>query len=405
MKKMLLSLALAGIAMTSCVKNEVQVLTNEEKGLKITFDSPVLYDNVSSKATVHGELAEAKYPKEESFIIYAAQHTGDFTGWPSGDNLADPNSTSDGPCHFNGTVISYNSSFDAWVPTYSNGTETDYYYWPQNKKMSFAAMSPAVLGGTATASYGANGLTVTNFVNPEVGEQYDMLFAKRTMNHTAEDMLQTADNYSGIPISFQHALSSIHFSIKKEYVEQQVYLKKIELTNVKNQGDFAENIAEDESTEYEIGTSVTPLWTVVNDSKVTYTPFDAKGYGKIAFPATPMYVSNVVSNIDEDDRKDMISHSLLVIPQEIGDDTQLKITYEIEETEKVKSYNLKGLNTLGAADGGITGGEVGQVNSWEIGHRYVYRIHYSATSEKKDIIYFSPEVDDWEYVQVIQIEL
>lgn len=403
MKKMLLLLALAGIALASCVKNEALVLSNQEKGLMIGFESPFLYDNVSSKANVLGELTEATYPKSEKFIIYAAQHEGDFAGWPS-TTVSTPNSTENGLCHFNGNPISYISTFDAWVPTYLNDTKTDYYYWPSDKKLSFAAMSPAELGNGATVSYGADGLSITDFTNPDVGAQYDLLFAKRTTNHTASDMIQSADYYSGIPLAFQHAMSSIHFSLKKEIIDQEVYLKKIVLTNIKNSGNFKENINESVSLDYSATGAVTPQWEI-GSSKVNYVSFDAKTYGKIGFPVAPRYVSDVVSDIAEADRKDMESHSLLILPQEIGDDVQLIITYEIEGNEKQKSYNLKGLSTLSESSGGISGGKTGTINSWEIGHRYVYRINYSASSEMKDIIYFSPKVENWEYVQVIQIEL
>ena len=63
------------------------------------------------------------------------------------------------------------------------------------------------------------------------------------------------------------------------------------------------------------------------------------------------------------------------------------------------------ISTLSEADGGIAGGKVGVVNKWEIGHRYVYRLHYSSSSQIKDIIFFSPSVEGWKYVQVINIQL
>ena len=182
-------------------------------------------------------------------------------------------------------------------------------------------------------------------------------------------------------------------------------VKNITLTNVKYKGDFAENINESAGLEYVIGqnsgNTVTPEWNVDAD-KTNYIPFDAKDYGSIEFPVNPQYVSAVVGNI-AGDKKNMISYSLLVVPQEIGDDTELVIDYSINGSDQSKSYKLKGLQTLNS--GGIPGGKEGMISKWEIGHKYTYRIHYSSASEMKDIIYFSPSIEGWTDVQVVQITL
>lgn len=406
MKKRLLLMAIAGMAMVGCVKDDPQSVKGDQMSQKILFESPFLYD-VNTKANVFGELSDELYPQQEDFIIFGVQHEGDFEGWLT-DVVPTPNSTVDGICYFSGSTISYNPSFDAWIPTYDNGGETEYYYWPQGKKLSFSAMSPAVLG-SGTVTYNATGLNIAGFTNPDAGYQFDLLFARRTMNHTAADMTNHAGTYSGIPISFQHALSSIHFSIDKEVEEQEVYLKKIELTNIKNTGSFAENINESAGLAYVIdqatGNTVTPVWTVNDANKVNYVPFDAKTYVKIPFPVNPQYVSSVVENlkIGGADVKDLFTSSLLVLPQDIGDDVKLVITYEISGVEMVKEYALKGLSTV--PTGGIPGGKEGTISAWERGHKYTYRIHYSAASEMKDIIYFSPSVEGWTDVQVIQVTL
>lgn len=403
MKKMLLFAATAVMTLAGCVKNEMHSLDTEKTGTKIAFESPFLYDN--NTKSVYGEISSTLYPQEENFLIFAAQHDGDFTGWPA-NPVGSPTSTADGLCQFNGTEIAYDTSFDAWIPYYTVGSEINYYYWPQGKKLSFAAMSPSCIkNATTTVTYDNTGLKIDNYTNGDAGQQYDVLFARRTMNRTAADMNNHAGEYSGIPLSFQHAMSSIHFSIDKETPEQKVNLKKITLTNVKYKGDFAENINESAGLEYVIGqnsgNTVTPEWNVDAD-KTNYIPFDAKDYGSIEFPVNPQYVSAVVGNI-AGDKKNMISYSLLVVPQEIGDDTELVIDYSINGSDQSKSYKLKGLQTLNS--GGIPGGKEGMISKWEIGHKYTYRIHYSSASEMKDIIYFSPSVEGWTDVQVVQITL
>lgn len=411
MKKMLLLTAMTVMTFAGCVKNEVHRLDSENHGPKIVFESPFMYDNVT-KAEVFGELNEAKYPQDENFIIFAAQHQGDFKGWPTKE-LTDPLSEEDGLCAFNGKEISYVSTFDAWAPTYLNDeSKTEYYYWPQGKKLSFAAMSPSDLGdgnNSALVGYDDTGLTITNYVNPEPGKQFDLLFAKRTMNHTSSDMIGVAGVYSGIPISFQHALSSIHFSICKDEFDQDVKLKKITLKGVINKGTFEEKIDESKGLSYVIdetsGNTVTPSWTVSADT-THYISFDGNGK-TIDFPLTAQYVSSVVDNMVKDEilsEGDVFSTSLLVIPQELTDETVLVIEYLINDSPQTKVCKLKDLETI--TDGGILDADKhGTISAWERGYKYSYRIHYSTTSHKKDVIYFSPSVEGWKDVQIIQITL
>lgn len=405
MRKVFILAAVAGLAMVSCVKEEVHNAVSEQKDVKIAFESPLLYDNVTTRSNLHGEFSTTEYPTSEDFVIFAAQHTGNFAGWPAANAANLPiNSVEDGLCPFNKMKLSYVSTFDAWVPSYEEDGKVKYYYWPDGKKLSFSAMSPADLDNGATYSYGPTGLNIENYVNPDVEGQYDLLFAKRTTNKTAADMVQSADYYSGIPITFQHALSSLHFSIAKDNIDQDVCLKGITVKNVKNTGNFVEGINETLGFDYTVGTNVNPSWVVDDASKTDYVSFDYSGTGKgMEFPVTPRYVSDVYKDLA--DKTGYYSKSLLVVPQEIGDDTKLVIEYTVDGASKSKEYNLKGLSTLSEADGGIAGGKVGVVNKWEIGHRYVYRLHYSSSSQIKDIIFFSPSVEGWKYVQVINIQL
>ena len=236
MKKSFMLVALAGMVLASCVKDEVNI--PQAKDVKIGFASPVLYSNVDTKAVVYGEIGSHtydgtttvySYPRKENFKIFAVEHEGNLTSW-----------TDATPCEFNGTSISYNPSFDAWVPVKTGG---GYYYWPDNELLSFAAVSPADLELTGVeATYAATGLKIENFaVNADPAEQYDLLYSKRAVNQRASNMLDGADYYSGISIEFQHALTSIHFSLKKDAdVTEIVTLKKIELKKAKNTGTFSE---------------------------------------------------------------------------------------------------------------------------------------------------------------------
>ena len=54
MKKHLFLVALAGVALAGCVKNEVE--SPVRKDVKIGFATPVLNSNVDTKASVYGEI-------------------------------------------------------------------------------------------------------------------------------------------------------------------------------------------------------------------------------------------------------------------------------------------------------------------------------------------------------------
>ena len=237
MKKHLFLVALAGVGLASCVKNEVEAPATKQ--VKIGFASPVLYSNVDTKASVYGEIGSHKYegtetiytyPRDEKFQIFAVEHSGNLTTWDAAE-----------PTDFNEAAISYNPSLDAWAPLKDDG---GFYYWPDNMQLSFAAMSPAELDVTGAAtSYSSEGLVISNFVvADEPAKQYDLLYSDRSINKTAVDMKDYgAEYYGGIPIMFKHALSSIHFSLQTDATEP-VHLLSIQLKNAKNKGTFEENI-------------------------------------------------------------------------------------------------------------------------------------------------------------------
>lgn len=377
MKKHLLLAALAGIALAGCVKNDV--LVPQEKNVKIGFASPVLNSNVNTKATVYGEIGSHKYegtetvysyPREEKFKIFAVEHSGDLTSWGNAN-----------PTEFNGQNIAYYNKLDAWVPfTASNG----YYYWPDDAKLSFAAMSPAEFNFEgAEVSYGSTGLKVTNFVvtdNP--AQQYELLYSERAANKTSQDMVDDgASYYSGIPIVFKHALSSIHFSLKTDASES-VTLISIKLNNAYNKGTFEENITD------EAKLTRAPKWTKANDAVATsYTSFT----GEVEFPLNAMYVSALAAQDGTDDND--VSHPLLLMPQVLGDDVNVEVKYTVGTETKTRTVQLNKYPTINP------------IKAWEPGTKYTYRLVYSAEAQKQDIIYFSPSTENWTNGGIVEVIL
>ena len=384
MKKHLFLVALAGVALAGCVKNEVE--SPVTKDVKIGFATPVLNSNVDTKASVYGEIGSHSYsgtsvnysyPREESFRIFAVEHSGALTSWADAT-----------PTAFNNTAISYNGSLDAWAPLTAQG---GFYYWPDSKMLSFAAVSPAELDVTGVvATYGATGTKIENFVVADApAKQYDLLFSKREVNKTSADMVDMgAEYYSGVPITFQHALSSIHFSLKKDAsVTETVTLVGITLKNAVNKATFNENITNE--TAY----ASSPAWTISTDAadKHNYTSFT----GSVEFPINPRYVSDLAASDDEEgaEKDNDESHALLMIPQALGNDVVVEVDYKVGDEVKTRSVQL---NQYPAS---------APITSWAVGTRYTYRLYYSKDAQMDDIIYFAPSTEGWAEGGIIEVIL
>ena len=377
MKKHLFFVALASVALASCVKNEVE--SPAQKEMKIGFASPVLYSNLDTKAEVYGEIGSHKYagtetvysyPREEMFKIFAVEHEGNLVSW----NDATPTA-------FNGQNIAWDNSLDAWVPHTDTG---GYYYWPDNAKLSFAAMSPAELDVTGAAvAYDMNGLTVTDFViADDPADQYDLLYSERAINKTSSNGVDGAGYYSGVPITFKHALSSIHFSLKTDVTSEPVALIGITLKNAKNTGNFTENITDEETL------TRAPYWTPAESSPVKdYVSFT----GNVNFPLSPQYVSALAAQDGTDD--DDESHALLLMPQVLGNDVVVEVNYKVGDEVKTRTVQL---NQYPANQ---------PVTEWKVGTKYTYRLIYSKDAQIQDIIYFAPSTEGWEEGTAIEVNL
>ena len=394
MKTRLFLMAMASVALASCVSEDVSDVKQKDEKVKIAFESPMTMMNAESRAKYHGEIgsqtvgsATYTYPLEEEFIIFAVQHDGDFPGWDDA-TIAE----------FDGQTIKRDASLDGWAPK----THDDkYYYWP-NGKMSFAACSPAEMEQadgweTSNIHYDGTGLTLTDFVVPDNPEKHiDLMFSKRTINKTKADMLQSADNYSGIPIQFQHALSSIHFSLSNTSGEI-VVLKGITISGIYNKGTFKENIDEEKAqdgtfdyTDYvrvsENGEgNVTPQWTVTTNSIKDYTAFSTADGEGVTFPVNAQYVANLLADTELNNTG--TNHSLLLLPQDIPATATLTVDYTVNGSQSTKTVKL--------ADAIDETDKTTKINKWEIGTKYTYRLVYSKESANLDRIYFSPGSDSW----------
>lgn len=382
MKKNLFFLLMAGLAFTSCVSDQTVGEQGVKEPAKLTFSSPLMQSNGGTRANFYGEIGDHMYsgsstifhyPKEEDFMVYAVQHDGDFAGWASATEH-----------EINGKVVKYDLNVDGWAPKTDGG---GYYYWPSGK-MSFAASSPADLEcAGANRSYGADGVTIENFeVNANAEQHYDLLYSTRTLNRTADDMLDAASYYSGIPIDFKHALSSVRFSIKNES-EANVFLTSIKVFGVKYKGTFKEQLDEANNQQ-------DPMWTVTDDkiaSDAAYIGFQ----GSVQFQSAPMYVAQLAA--EDTDAPDEVEkcNQLLLMPQTLTDDATVVVTYTVNGSERSKTAKLNaGIDVLGTP-----------VSTWVPGVRYTYRLVYGKAAADQDRIYFAPGAAEWTDHEVIVVEL
>ena len=406
MKRFLLGTAVVGVALTGCVNDEVVDNIQQEKQ-RIMFDSPVSYANSDSRANYYGEIGNPNkqvnnahiYPTNEKFVVFGVCHTGDFPGWDGAKKIFMGTATeveTDGKNTLDaGVEVSYNSTLNGWEPAVD-------YFWPGGgDKVTFAAYSPADLkayattGQTAavetsaptpTVTYGKNGLTITDFKVPNnIPSHFDLLFSQRTYNQTVNGNNGT---YNGVPIVFQHALSSIKFELSTTS-ERTITLKRLELKNIRSQGDFKESVhnLDNDVDKYQ----ATPAWEnykKVQDFVVSTENVHFKGSNSASFHSDVLMLPQNLNTFTFDSQD--------YVPT-------LHVEFAIDDntTPETRDIPLYGLDVLDATSSGTaTAAEPAKINKWDLGVRYVYLLHFG-----DDKILFAPSAQEWREVRYIYVDL
>lgn len=360
--------------LTGCVSKDVYTFEADET--EIRFSSPVV-NTLTKGDGWYGEMGDT-YKTEENFSVWAVYHPTTFKGW-----------TNNSITYINRAECAFDENYDD-ASTGEGGWSTfkvsgKYYYWPKSGVLTFAAYSPSkahnptpVLGdGTGKIEYGADGLTIENFsVNSDITKQQDLMYSKRSYNRTYSNVGDN-DEYDGVDLEFQHALSSIKFKVQKKaaYTGYTITLKSISLEDINYKGSFAENIQNETTDEY--------------DSKPKWTPTDEfdESDGLDDLTNYMIYNSSLViteAATDTDDVKyHTISQGAILLPQTFGEsDTALiRVNYTIQPTSmpEISQTATIPLNKLS--------------EGWVIGKRYTYNI-----SIGYDTITISPTVIGWENV-------
>ena len=361
MKKFFFIAAIASAALVSCTKNEVAQVADQHE---ISFATPVVGTITKS---VTGEIDGNTYPTAENFNVYAVWHLNAFEGWSTNATLY----MNQVECTNDGT---------SWKPTDAEGK----YYWPKEGYLTFAAYSPADLTAT-TIEYAADGLTVTGFApEADTKDQFDFLYGERTIGQEESTYADGADNagedglfddYSGVDIKFQHALSQVEFWFKSD-VADVIDLKTVTIKNAQAKGTFKENIS-GSPLSYES----TPAWdfSAYPTAKADYNIYTQTALDHLSTTAV--------------EKKNGEKVDCIILPQSLAG-VDVEITYAIKKGDSsyLQQTTTIPLNVQKAGSN--------HIDTWVMGKKYIYTVTITL-----DEILFDPAVVDWADVKINEIVL
>lgn len=369
MKKSFLLAAFAGILLAGCTSDEQTEVATSRTDNPIVFNSPIV--NAQTRAVAGEQPVNGKYSTSENFRVYAVQHIGNFQGWKAGTQL-----------YLNNLEVSYKDDNGGWAPS-------DPVYWPktENAMLTFAAYSPSE-ASEFSPIYNESGLSLTGFTpKPNVAEQYDLMYSSRSYNRTASTNKltsgtgHTTSSYDGVDILFHHALSSINFKAKTaaKYSNTEIKIKKITINNAYTTADFKEKITNEGVATF----ASNPSWSNFQ------TPTD-------------YVVFNSETSALSTNATDLLGSPALLIPQKMNGTDASSAPQEIKVTV---NYTIKVGNGTAVDQTGVVSfvnGNSGdyftdgtnKIEAWEMGKRYTYTISIGLNN----IIYFSPEVDEWKNI-------
>lgn len=343
MKKFFLLAAMAGVALTGCVKTESEVAVKSDSN-RIVFDNPVV--SSVTRALIDG----TEYPTDVPFSVYAQYKNAN-----TGENLL----------YMENVTTQYVTSTPgtnqkSWVPVGN-------YYWPKQGTLSFAAYSPTAASTVFnTVSWADDsGFTFDNFnAATNQANSYDLMYSDYVADQEQGDEADYT-KYYGIQLTFRHALSALVFRAKAadEYDGAEIKVKTIEVLEAYNQGDLTTNNAD-----------------------------NTAGWSDFQNPTT-MAVANIAgAALDHTDFAQQ-GDVLLMVPQAFDHNggVQVKITYTIDTESNATMTQTHTVDLSKLTENGTVTAHA----DWKMGKRYIYDITIGL-----DRIYFAPTVTDWEDVTV-----
>ena len=276
MKKMILLAAIASITLASCVKNEMEVVDNDDQ--EITFQTVT---GNTGRAAIIG----SNYPVDASFGTWARYTSVDWDyGVPSQEYITNKKVTFQTP----------NWKVDGLI-----------YYWPKNGKLSFFSYSPFEANG-GMDYIDASGIIATDYTVLDAADE-DFMIADVMKNQTGNVDTDKV-LYDGVKTVFRHKLTKIGFSLKTdiESARATIVVKKVEIMGVNNKGTYVQK---------------DDIWTLASSpaSIADYTAYDN---------STGITLTDSYQNTNGSEEK----KDLMLLPQtksQMGDDALIKISYTL----------------------------------------------------------------------------
>ena len=353
MKKLFFIVAITGAALVSCTKNELAPSATEQH--EITFASPVV--GVQTKA--FGAIGTT-YNTSENFEVWSVYNTEDISEWG-------------GTTYFSDVTAQYNTDADGW------GLNPK-YFWPANGKLSFVALSPAMIN---TTTYTAdNGFTIQSWSQGASEEAIvDLMYSEPTFNQKRadfanddndddnDDIANGEHKYNGVDIKFKHALSYLVFNIKtkENYAPQtQFQLESITLSGIYTTGTFTQKGIPAEGETWD-------PWAESTTNTGTYAAYnEVEATERLAFTSTAVAVPETTGK------------EIILLPQALTADQQkITIKYDIRTNFMEDDEWITQTQTVDLTNTTVT--------EWEMGKKYTYTITIGM-----DEILFDPAVTDWD---------
>lgn len=366
MKKFVVFAGIAVVALASCSKTESVLNNPQQTGSAITFQPLAA---VQTKSPIK-EYVEGT----GSFNVYAwYQATATSTKF-------DP--SKDYTLYMNNVTCNYAAVGDIDKGENAQGKNTwkpdSTYYWPKNGNLTFSAYYPTTISDKVEVT-ADKGITISSCTVTDPSTQVDVMFSDRAYDRHSTTQTDFVQEYDGVDIVFNHALSAASFTVKtaNDYVADAIKLRKIEVVNAKTTGTFSENCNNGHNDE-----THKPEWTWA-DNTTDYTIYSVEGEG------TTVTTAGWQAGVD-----------CIFLPQNFSETIAIKVTYAIKyidgnETkylEQTAEFPLK--NTTTGVD------PMTAITAWEMGKWYKYTFTFTLNE-----IYFAPSVKDWDVVEVNPIEV
>lgn len=369
MKKFLFWTALASVALTGCVKNEMEPNPSLGQDVEITFNQPVV--GKVTRANNTAAITSATYPANEYFTVNAWAYQNEFS-----TAISDTTNFKE---YINGVTAKQKDGQTYWNLVTS-------YYWPKTHNLAFSAYSPAEFEATAKEIFFNSGIFLKDVKTPtNIDDHYDLLYSNRVVDQkerTYYDEGSYVNNSKvGVDVKFNHAFAAVVVKVKlnNNYPNNEIVIKDIKFDNIYFTGSFNENIS---SVNYK---DADPEWGAYDDPCSNFSIFDNNGTGD----------TDNNSIVVEKETVKQFGTTALFIPQEInraGEHVKLTVDYTIENANSTILEERLVFDLSNREDASVP---ANIINKWEMGKRYIYTLTFGLNE-----IYLQPSVQEWTDVYV-----